>query len=86
MQSLQAYLNSDRQWPRLLRIRRARMMEKTAQSPEDRIFWRSVLVANGVDAKGRPLASTSYLASREPRVSYKSSTIFEGKSNVTTTA
>ncbi len=43
---LKAYLESDRQWTRLLRISHAQFMLKEANSASERRFWQAVLEAN----------------------------------------
>ncbi len=46
---LEAYLKSDRQWPRYCRIAHAEYQLKNSQSDSDRVFWQAVIDANKDD-------------------------------------
>jgi hypothetical protein len=56
MTELEAFLKSDRQWPRYCRVRHAKMRLARATSEKDKLFWRAVLDANGSHPAPRPLA------------------------------
>lgn len=43
--SVQAYLASERQWPRPCRIARAQAERKLAKTDSDRAFWNQVIKA-----------------------------------------
>lgn len=44
---LHAFLKSNRQWPRHLRIANAQMQERKADTASEKEFWRKVIEANG---------------------------------------
>jgi len=57
MTELQAFLKSDRQWPRYCRIGHAKAQLARAKSDKDKAFWRAVLDANGSHSAPRPFLS-----------------------------
>jgi hypothetical protein len=69
-QKLLAYLQADRQWPRMQRIRFAERCLKLAKAAkEDTTFWEAVLFANGVNTTARRvMPSTRWsMGDRSPR-------------------